>query len=62
MSELIQLGRLWKRESKTGKVYYSGFLGDANILIMPNDRQTDEAGKNHDMVLMIGARKPKADA
>ncbi len=58
MTNMIQLAKLWQRTStNSGKVYYGGLLGDANVLLFKNDRK--DAKDDHDLTLFIAPQKPK---
>jgi uncharacterized protein (DUF736 family) len=46
---------LWKNTSKSGKEYWSGRLGDCNVMIFANDKKGNE--KAPDYRLVIGERK-----
>ena len=54
----IQLSGLWKQESKAGKVYYSGSLGQTTLQLWPN-KYKEEGDKRPDLILYIVKRKPK---
>lgn len=56
----IQLSGLWKQESKSGKVYYSGNLGTAQLQLWPN-KYKEEGDNRPNMILYLVSRprKPK---
>jgi hypothetical protein len=41
---MVQLAVLWERISKAGNTYYSGFLGDAQLLMFKGEEITRENG------------------
>ena len=54
----MPLARLWENTSAKGVIYFSGYLGLAKVLILPNhDRQGD---KDPTHVLLI-AEQPKRE-
>lgn len=52
---MINITGLWKAESKNGKPYLRGRLGNAVIMVFPNERKTDE--KQPDYRVVIGESK-----
>ena len=48
---MIQLAALWKKESKNGRHYYTGSLGNGQLLLFKNDKKIDE--KQPDLILYI---------
>ena len=45
-SGLIEIGALWEQETKAGKIYMSGKLGEsskARIVLFPNDSENERA-------------------
>ena len=45
-STLIEIGALWEQETKDGRVYMSGKLGDshhARLVLFPNDSENPKA-------------------
>lgn len=56
---MIQLAALWKKDSKNGRTYYTGKLGDGRLLLFKNDKKTDE--KQPDLILyLVGDEKREA--
>jgi len=56
--KLIPLTGLWENESKTGTRYFSGVLGRAKVLLLPNrDKQNDA---DPGWILYLAERPPKA--
>lgn len=62
---MIQLAALWKKDSKNGRSYYTGKLGNGRLLLFKNDKKTEE--KQPDLILYIvaeekrnGKEKPQA--
>lgn len=56
---MIQITGLWKRQSKSGDVYYAGPLGNSNILIFTNKRKKSD--KSPDLMLCIGEKSQQSD-
>ena len=54
---MIQLSALWKKDSKNGRSYYTGKLGDGRLLLFRNDKKTDE--KHPDLLLYIVAEEKR---
>jgi hypothetical protein len=42
---LVQLATLWERTSKAGNTYYSGFLGNAQVLLLCGEEITRDNGE-----------------
>ena len=59
-SDLINLGGLWLNESKSGTKYFSGYLGDAKILIFKNNHK-DEGSKQPDYRMYLGKGKKQTE-
>jgi hypothetical protein len=60
---LIMLTGLWKKESKDGKVFYSGRLGyGASLLLFRNDQKRGD--RDPDLIVYVakGNRKEKPEA
>lgn len=60
MSDLLKLAALWKNQSKDGRTYLSGYLGDCKVLVMAN--QYARAGSKdptHHIFLAPKEKKPK---
>ena len=56
----VKIGGLWKSETKTGKVYYSGQLGfGSGIEIWANNKR--EGSKDPDFQVYIVERRKKVD-
>lgn len=53
---MIQLSGLWLKDGKNGK-YFSGKLGNANILIFKNTKKQDE--KHPDYILYLAEPQKK---
>ena len=57
------LCRLWQREGMNGKPFYSGRLGAARVLVLPNKHRSDDQDATH--ILLIAEapenRKPRKD-
>ncbi len=52
---MIKLAALWKKESKEGRTYYQGQLGEARLLLFINaDKKSEKAP---DLNLFIVAQK-----
>lgn len=54
---MIRLSGLWKRESKDGKTYLSGYMGQAQLLIFPVEK-TGDSETEPDFVLYLAERTP----
>jgi len=54
---MIQLSALWKKDSKNGRTYYTGKLGDGRLLLFKNDKKQDE--KQPDLILYIVAEEKR---
>ena len=54
---MIQLSALWKKDSKNGRTYYSGKLGDGRLLLFKNEKKQDE--KQPDLILYIVAEEKR---
>lgn len=52
---MIRLSGLWKRESKDGKTYLSGYMGQAQLLIFPVEK-TGDSDTEPDFVLYLAER------
>jgi hypothetical protein len=48
---MIQLAAFWKRESKQGRSYYQGKLGNGRLLLFRNEKKDNE--KAPDLILYI---------
>jgi uncharacterized protein (DUF736 family) len=60
MSEMIEIAGLWKNKSKDGKVYLSGYFGNAKVLVFPNShKQEGEKSPDYRMYVAPKAEKPK---
>lgn len=53
----IKIGALWKKESKSGKVFFTGNFGDAKIIIFDNTFKKES--KHPDYVMYIAPRDVK---
>jgi hypothetical protein len=42
---MVKLATLWERTSKAGNLYYSGFLGDAQLLMFRGEEITRDNGE-----------------
>lgn len=56
--EMIQISGLWLNESKGGEKYFTGYMGNAKILIFKN--KFKEADNQPDYILYV-APKPKPE-
>lgn len=56
MQKLISL---WKNQSKTGNIYYSGKLGELNIIGFENGNKTNE--KQPDLTLYVADERKKEE-
>ena len=56
MSEMIEIGGLWKNKSKAGVVYLTGYMGKARVLIFPNGYKKSD---NHPDYIMYIAPSVK---
>ena len=48
---MINICGLWKNTSKDGKEYFSGNIGNAKILIFPNDKRGNEKAPDYQLVI-----------
>ena len=60
MSEMIEISGLWTNESKKGEKFFSGYLGNANILIFKNKFKDNE--KHPDYKMYIAPKKKEGEA
>jgi hypothetical protein len=44
-ARMARLATLWERESKAGRTYYSGFMGDCQILMFRGEEITRDNGE-----------------
>jgi len=58
-AQRLQLSGMWKQESKTGKVYYSGSLGNLILQLWPNKFKESQEDRKPDLILYVVKRKPK---
>jgi len=56
--EMIKITGLWENETKDGKKYYSGYMGEAKILVFENGFKTED---KHPAFNLYVAKKPKKD-
>lgn len=49
---LVKIGALWRRE-KDGKVYLTGKMGEANLLIYPNQFKKSPEDKSPDYQVFV---------
>ena len=54
-STTIPLTGLWKNESKNGRVYYSGSIGLAKVLLFENTQREEGANQPH-FNLVLGTK------
>lgn len=59
LKEMIQLAAFWKKESKNGRTYYQGQLGDGRLLLFKNEHRDNE--KHPDLILYIVPINQKRD-
>ena len=52
---MIQLAGFWKKDSKNGRTYYTGKLGNGKLLLFKNDKKESE--KQPDLILYIVAEE-----
>jgi hypothetical protein len=57
----IPLAGLWRNETKDGKTYLSGYLGEAKILIFPNGFKETEKQPDYRMYLVENKREKQAE-
>jgi hypothetical protein len=57
-NKLIPLTGLWENTSKNGVRYFSGVLGRAKVLLLPNKEK--QAENDPDFILYMAERPPKA--
>jgi len=50
---MIQLAAFWKKDSKNGRTYYQGKLGNGKLLLFKNDKKQEP--KHPDLILYIVA-------
>ncbi|MEL7433030.1 MAG: hypothetical protein AAFN11_03705 [Chloroflexota bacterium] len=55
-ADMIQLGGLWANRTKDGEIYFSGYLGNAKLLIFKNKFKTED---KHPAFVMYVAPNPK---
>jgi hypothetical protein len=48
---MIQIAAFWKKESKEGKPYYQGRLGNNRLLLFKNEHKKED--KHPDLVLFL---------
>lgn len=57
MTQTIPIAKLWQRTSARGNTYFTGFLGQARVLLMENRERKDDKDATH--VLLIAENKPQ---
>jgi hypothetical protein len=58
---MIKIATLWERESKAGRKYFSGFMGDTQLLMFDageHDHPTKPGERIHTWRLMLAERDP----
>ena len=59
---MINICGLWKSTSKDGKQYFSGNIGNAKILIFPNDKRGNEKAPDYQLVIAEKSKnKPESN-
>lgn len=56
---MIQLGGLWKGTDKQGNEYFSGYLGNARLIIFKNGYKKED--KHPDYVMYVDENKKKGE-
>jgi len=59
MGEMIQLGGLWQNDDKDGQTFFSGYLGNAKLLIFKNGYKKED--KHPDYIMYVAAKEKKED-
>jgi hypothetical protein len=58
-NRLVRIAILWERESRAGRRYFSGFMGDCQILMFQGDENTRDTGEIvQTWKLMVRERDP----
>lgn len=55
--KLIQITGLWLNEDKNGNPYFTGYMGNAKLLIFKNQYKEEE--KHPDYIMSIGENRKK---
>lgn len=58
-SNLVKLTALWVNETRQGKKYMSGYLGDSRVLMFKNEHKTED--KHPDYVLYVAPKDAKKE-
>lgn len=58
---MVSLGGLWLNRDKNGKLYFSGYLGNAKLMIFKNERKEKDNQPDYYMML-ANNRKQQATA
>lgn len=58
-TDMIQLGGLWANRTKDGEIYFSGYLGNAKLLIFKNKFKTED---KHPHYVAYVAPSPKSNS
>jgi hypothetical protein len=59
-SNLVPITGLWLNETKSGKTYFSGYFGNAKVLIFKNTKK-EKGSKQPDYNMCITKKKKKED-
>ena len=55
MGEMVVIGQLWRHDDEDGRIFLSGKLGHAKLLVLPNEnKKTDE---NPDFIVYVASEK-----
>ncbi len=57
MKDGIKLTSLWKNKTEKGQEYFSGYLGDAKLMIFPNGYKKED--KHPDYIVYLVPNKKK---
>lgn len=58
-STMIQITGLWLNETQDGQKYFTGYMGNARVLIFRNGYKKED--KHPDYILYVSENKPRDD-
>jgi len=48
---LVKISGVWKNRDKNGKIYLTGYMGEARVVVLPNNFKEDE--KHPDFIMYV---------
>ena len=60
--KMVKLTELWQRKSAKGDTYFSGFLGDANVLLFKEGEKPHPTNPDEKVIvwnLLVAERQPR---